>query len=383
MTGNILANKMREFFTRYVVLGNAHAEVAVTLWGLHTWVLECYDVTPRLAFISVERSSGKTRALEILKELTYDGNLMVHFSNSWLFRSINVPDGERVPTMLLDEADNFFMGKLNDMKSDILAFINVGYKRGGMVGRTTVGNKNEMRAEKFASFCPLALGSIHNLPDTLQSRSVVIPMKRKRKSDTIAPYRERLTRAEALTLREECAAWAEDTIPMLKLNPFPKQLPDGIDDRPAELWETLIGVADAIGGEWPTLARDAAVHFVKAAEDKPLSTGERLLTDIHKIFGSREAITTHALLDELHDLEGSTWGQFGYSRTPIDARALARILRDYDVPTGNTIRIGGSEPVKGYLRVYFTDAWERYTPHLLEAETPETNCSANSETLPI
>ena len=370
MTGHELANKIREFFTRYVVLGNTHAEVAVTLWALHTWILECFEVTPRLAFISVERSSGKTRALEILEVLTYDGNLMVNFSTSWLFRSINVADGERVPTMLFDEADNYFYGKLNDTQREILAFINVGYKRGGMVGRTTVTNKSEMRAEKFASFCPLALGAIHNLPDTLQSRSVVIPMKRKRKSDTIAPYRERLTRAEALTIREACAAWAEETIPRLKgTNPFP-ELPDGIDDRPAELWETLIGVADALGGEWPALSRAAAVHFVTEAENKPLSQGERLLTDIHKIFGDRDAITTHLLLDELHELEGSTWGQFGYSRTPIDARNLALILRDYEVPTNNTIRIGGGEPVKGYLRVHFTDAWERYTPHLLAPDSP-------------
>ena len=73
MIGHELADKIREFFTRYVVLGNSHAEVAVTLWALHTWVLECFEVTPRLAFISVERSSGKTRALEILEVLTYDG----------------------------------------------------------------------------------------------------------------------------------------------------------------------------------------------------------------------------------------------------------------------------------------------------------------------
>jgi hypothetical protein len=43
------------------------------------------------------------------------------------------------------------------------------------------------------------------------------------------------------------------------------------------------------------------------------------------------------------------------------------------VPTNNTIRINGGEPTKGYLRVHFTDSWERYTPHLLPAdETPAT-----------
>jgi hypothetical protein len=382
MTGHELADKIREFYTRYVVLGNAHAEVAVTLWALHTWVLECFEVTPRLAFISVERSSGKTRALEILEVLSYEGNLMVNFSTSWLFRTIHAAGGERVPTMLFDEADNYFYGKLNDTQREILSFLNVGYKRGGKVGRSDVGN-NKVTPETYGSFCPLAIGSIHNLPDTLQSRSVVIPMKRRRKSDTIAPYRERLTRAEALAIREACAEWAEATMPTLKLNPFP-ELPAGIDDRPAELWETLIGVADALGGEWPALARAAAVHFVTEAENKPLSFGERLLTDICKVFGDREAITTHALLSELHDLEGSSWAEFGQARQPINARNLARILRDYEVPTNNTIRINGGEPTKGYRRDYFLDAWERYTPHLLTAdETPSTEGSTPIDPLSI
>jgi hypothetical protein len=374
MTGHELADKIREFFTRFCVLGNPHAEAAVTLWVLHTWVLECYEVTPRLAFISVERQSGKTRALELLKAVTFDGQLMGNFSTAWLFRTIDAADGERVPTMLFDEADNYFYGKLNDTHREILSFLNVGYKRGNSVGRATVTNKGEVRAENFGSFCPLAIGSIHNLPDTLQSRSIVIPMKRRRKSDTIAPCRERLYRAEALAIREACAEWAEATIPTLKLNPFP-ELPAGIDDRPAELWETLIGVADALGGEWPALSRAAAVHFVTVAENKPLSFGERLLTDIYKVFGDREAITTQALINELHDLEGSPWLEFGQTRQPLDARKLARILRDYEVPTNNTIRIDG-EPVKGYLRAHFTDAWERYTPHLLPAdETPSNESS--------
>jgi hypothetical protein len=374
MTGHELADKIREFYTRYVVLGNAHAEVAVTLWALHTWVLECFEVTPRLAFISVERSSGKTRALEILEVLSYEGNLMANFSTSWLFRTIHAADGERVPTILFDEADNLFYGRLNDTQSEMLGFLNAGYRRGSKVGRSDIST-NKVTPETYGSFCPLAIGSIHNLPDTLQSRSIVIPMKRKRKDEKIAPYRPRLTRDEALAIREACAEWAEATIPTLKLNPYPEFLPPGIDDRPAELWETLIGVADALGGEWPALSRTAAVHFVTEAENKPLSFGERLLTDIHKVFGDREAMTTHALINELHNLEGSPWLEFGQTRQPLDARKLARIISGYEVPTNNTIRIDG-EPVKGYLRVHFTDAWERYTPHLLPAdETPSNESS--------
>jgi hypothetical protein len=360
--GAALADKIEEFVRRYVVFPHEHAYAATTLWILHTWAIEEFEVSPRLAFISVERGSGKTRALEILSHLTREAAIFSSMSPSFLFRRIAQ---EPVPTVMFDEADNYFSGRLSESAMEILAVMNSGYKRGGNVGRAVVGNgRGEVSAVTFPSFAPLALGSILNLPDTLQSRSIVVLMKRRRKQDTLVPYRERYIRGEALGLREECASWAEQSSDAIKGIGFPS-LPAGIEDRAAELWETPVAIADVLGGAWPVRARAAAVAFVDEADQRPLSKGERLLVDVHTVFGERDGMASTELLRGLHELETGTWSEYGRSRMPLDGKALARMLSAFDILTGQTIRINGGEPVKGYRRTYFLDAWERYTPHLL------------------
>src|SRR3546814_17356925 len=44
------------------------------------------------------------------------------------------------------------------------------------------------------------------------------------------------------------SADVEDLIPHL-------DLPEGIEDRDADVWEPLIAIADAAGGKWPEAAR--------------------------------------------------------------------------------------------------------------------------------
>ena len=49
-------------------------------------------------------------------------------------------------------------------------------------------------------------------------------------------------------------------------------MPDGIEDRDADVWEPLLAVADAAGGTWPSRARVAAVALVadsKAGHAEP------------------------------------------------------------------------------------------------------------------
>lgn len=56
----------RAFIGRFCALPVEHAYTAMTLWAAHAWALDAFDSTPRLAFLSPEPGSGKTRALEIL-----------------------------------------------------------------------------------------------------------------------------------------------------------------------------------------------------------------------------------------------------------------------------------------------------------------------------
>src|SRR6185312_6365381 len=100
-------------------------------------------------------------------------------------------------------------------------------------------------------------------------------------------------------------AWALDVRPHLNLMPV---MPDGITDRPADVWEALLAIADAAGGNWPQVARVAAVSLVSLAMGGTPSLGVQLLTDLRVLFGERDAMWTEEILVGLNGLEEAPWG---------------------------------------------------------------------------
>ena len=50
----------------YVAFPSIEAADAIALWTVHTHVADCFDTTPRLALLSAEKRSGKSRVLEVL-----------------------------------------------------------------------------------------------------------------------------------------------------------------------------------------------------------------------------------------------------------------------------------------------------------------------------
>ncbi len=63
--GETVLQAVYNFLGRFVVYPSSHAQVAHTLWIAHTHLMDAWESTPRIAFLSPEPASGKTRALEI------------------------------------------------------------------------------------------------------------------------------------------------------------------------------------------------------------------------------------------------------------------------------------------------------------------------------
>jgi len=137
-------------------------------------------------------------------------------------------------------------------------------------------------------------------------------------------------------------------------------MPEGVEDRNADLWEALLAVADAAGGDWPNAARVAAVAIVADAKDREPSLGIRLLADLRTVFGEAEAISTEGILLALHSLKEAPWNDL--KGKPLNERGLATRLRQYEVKS-KVVRIGEATP-HGYTREALNDAWERYLPPL-------------------
>src|SRR5215204_6280599 len=94
-----------DFLGRFVSYPSEHARVAHTLWIVHTHMMAVWDSTPRLAFLSAEPASGKTRALEITELLVPNPVPTVNVSPAYLFRKVGSGAGA---TILFDEIDTVF-----------------------------------------------------------------------------------------------------------------------------------------------------------------------------------------------------------------------------------------------------------------------------------
>ena len=169
----------------------------------------------------------------------------------------------------------------------------------------------------------------------------------------MAPFRYRRDRP---ALAGDLAGWLGAHLPTLeKAEPV---MP--LEDRAADTWEPLIAVADLAAGEWPGLARHAAV-VLTAERDQGADVSDRirLLADCRTVFGDTDALPSTTLVTRLRSDPEAPWSEPPPGITP---KRLAALLAEYDIRS-TPIRFG--EPTgqaRGYYRADFTDAWARYCP---------------------
>jgi hypothetical protein len=368
-TGEQLFNQVHAFLKRYIAYPSEEASIAHTLWIVHAHLMDAFEATPRIAFLSPEKASGKTRALEVTANLVPNPVESVNATPAYLIRKIGNQTAR--PTLLYDEIDTVFGPKAKKDNEDVRAILNAGHRKGATSGRCAVQGKTVL-PEEIPAYCAVALAGLGWLPDTLLSRCVIIRMRRRKPSERLEPYRRRTVEPKGHRLRDALASWAaterttiEDSIPDL-------DLPDGIEDRDADVMEPLIAVADAAGGKWPKAARVAAVALVALTREEGRSLGVQLLDDIRTVFGDKPAMSTKGLLDALCNLEESHWNDI--RGNPLNDRGLAHRLKQYGIKS-RTVRIGETTP-KGYAKADFLEAWECY----LSLSPQEKATSATSAT---
>jgi hypothetical protein len=340
------------FLARFVCFPSEHTRVASTLWVAHTYLLERFDSTPRLAFLSPEPGSGKTRALEVIGSMVRRPIHAVHCTPAALFRAVG--DTEHRPTILFDEADTVFGPRARD-NEEIRGFLNAGHRRSGTALRC-VGMGTQQRVVEFPSFAAVALAGLHDLPGTIASRAVIVRMRRRAPGEYVEPYRQRLHEPQGLALGEHLA----EALAPLHV-PVEPHLPAGVTDRPADVWEPLLGIAQAVGGGWAGRAADACVALVSGTAPSEQSLSLLLLADLRRVFtdaAAHDELPTATILSGLHTIEESPWRDL--RGRPLDASALARRLRGYEVRPVN-LRVGEAV-VKGYRKADLRDPWERYLP---------------------
>lgn len=360
--GLAVFDELEGLLRRHVAFPSAAALTAVTLWAAHAHVVDAFESTPRLALLSPEKGSGKTRTLEVLETVVPRPMHAVNCTAAALFRAV----ASRRPTLLFDEADTYF-GTKSGEHEELRGLINAGHRRGAVAYRC-VGDGAKMEVKEFPAFAAVALAGLGFLPDTIIDRAVVVKMKRRAPDEIIVPFRHREVAPVADLIMAQLVAWADsyfDTISTLV-----PDMPAGITDRPADVWEPLLAVADVAGGAWPERARRAAEHLNAERVAVDPSLGAQLLGDIRNIFTSSatDRLSSEELVERLCALEEAPWGDL--RGKALDARGLARRLRQFDVRP-HTIRVQDRTP-KGYEQTDFYDAWCRYLTPQAEGATSAT-----------
>jgi hypothetical protein len=216
------------------------------------------------------------------------------------------------------------------------------------------------------------------LPDTLADRCLPIRLRRRRRGETIEPFRRRDALPKLATLRERIAAVVDGSRIEVLAAARP-DVPAELEDRQADLWEPLLAIADEAGGDWPRRARSAAVAIHADGAVASETEGVAMLRDCARIFveAGVAKLPTRELGRRLVDLDDASgpWAE-DWSRLVSDANwkaigwRIRRLLRPFGIES-TKIRLPDGSTAQGYRVGDFVDPIERYA--LAHAHTPPEN----------
>jgi putative DNA primase/helicase len=331
----------------YAVMSEASANT-IACWVLHTWLVDHFTISPRLAITSPTKGCGKTTILRLLNHVVRRPKRAGSISPPALFRAVE----KFKPTILLDETEKYV-----EHGSDLHGLLNEGHCKGGTILRV-IGDKLELR--EFGVFGAVALARNGKLPDDLEQRSIVIEMQRRRPDESLVDLREDRCRS-LQNIARMCARWSDD---------HASEIADADPDmgelinRDSDNWRPLFTITDIVGSDWPERIREAA-GLLRSSGDE--STGPMLLADIKSIYTEKAAdrLASAELCEALVAIEGRPWAEWrasrGSSAKPMTPNQLAKLLRPFGIVTNTPIRIG-ERVAKGYYRTAFEEAWKRYIP---------------------
>jgi Protein of unknown function (DUF3631) len=281
--GAALLGYVRAFVTKYTYLTPAQAD-AVTLWIGHTHARDeegylAARCSPRLYALSSKPGSGKSTLLEHCGRLcpaTF--GLDTEPSEAGLVYSIS----KEHATILLDEADVLFgSGK---RKQAVRAVINAGYMPNGTVLKVRGG-----KGERVRIYGALALAGLdvmekatNGVLDALLTRGVIIRMKQAPEGHEL-PEMSRTDESNAAKLKMVLEKWGtagRDDMAGLEVD-----VPDGIRNRQAQIWKTLLRVGKYAGGDWYDRAYAACEALALAGADDDADRTAEIMDELAGVFG--------------------------------------------------------------------------------------------------
>ena len=341
--GVALMDEIASIIERHIVC-EKNTTHAATLWIAFSWCIDVMQVSPIACITAPEKRCGKTQLLNLIGMLCMKPLPASNITAAALFRSIEAFK----PTLLIDEADSF----LKD-KEELRGIINSGHTKASAFVIRTVGDNHE--AKRFSTWGAKAISGIGQLSDTLKDRSILLELRRKQPHEK----RDKLRHTDSSqfeTNRRKLARWAADNMEALRV--ARPELPEALNDRAQDNWESLLAIADRVGGHWGKTARHAAMA-ISGIEDEAPSINEELLADIKQIFEKSDVtrISSMDMLLQLCSDDEAPWATWTHGK-PMTPRQLSKRLSEFGIASKPLRDMSGV--FKGYELSDFKDAFNRY-----------------------
>ena len=118
-----------------------------------------------------------------------------------------------------------------------------------------VGEDLEPRAFKtYGAFAFALIGRLTGKLKTLDSRSIVVRLERKRADQIVEGFNVNRSPAELAPLKRRIVRFVEDNRAAIAA----ARVPSSLNNRRADNWHILLQIAAVAGGDWPERARKAA-----------------------------------------------------------------------------------------------------------------------------
>lgn len=357
-TGAELLEDVRDWLATYIHTVTETDLDLLTLWVVHTHLVNETYTTPRLQLDSPVPGSGKTTCLEHIQRLSHRPVQMASLTSAAMLT--RMLDAEQ-RTILIDEADRS-LNQDKDGVAELLAVLNSGYKRGGTRPVLVPGKNGQWDVKEMPTYAPVAMaGNNPNLPEDTKSRIIRVLLL----PDLDGSVEEsdwELIEEDAIALRERIAKWADSVRDSLKASR--PDLPDGIRGRFREKWLPLKRVAVQAGASWPETVDSLAVQDKEEYlmdkmdglhKEAPQAA---LLKNIYGIWPGDSVgfLPTTELISRLVAAHPAVWGVDGPFNKELTAQRLGKMLaQGYKIHSRREHRTGP----RGYAHADFLRPWRR------------------------
>lgn len=320
-----LFRSVQQHLKRFIFFKNPHHSNLLPLWLMGTYVYTIFQYYPYL-HIKAEKRSGKSRLMEIMSPLAFNGEMVTNITEASLFRDIQC----NRTTLFLDEVER--MGsKDKDSYGALMSILNTGFHCGGKVKRTERFG-DAFKVKSYSSYSPKVFAGINELDDVLKDRTILIQLWRKKTTDAVERYRLTKELKTEINHIQQTAflfglKYGEHIADFLNRSDIYSQLPEKLSDRERDIYEALFIIAHVIEFE-----ANQAGHSINLLESLKAFSQE---TAIDRKDDDSEKNTTskvvHIISEIIKDLKpvGETERGYYYCRDDIFQNYMFRFKSDY------------------------------------------------------